>query len=114
MARRLHATARLIVVVALSGCAYYTPRFSALNYDPSAMEIVGPASCTVSHQYILGFGPGSGAKSFGIDAYDCAAKSVKADELLNVVTDESLKMDFFLLVFRRTVTVRGLGVRLKK
>lgn len=108
----------ILVAAALSiaGCAHVTPHFSTLGYDPNTMEIVGPASAAVTHQYLFGLGPlgGKEAESFAIAAYDQAVKSAGADALVNVVADESFRMTLGFILYSRTVTVRGLAVRFKK
>lgn len=104
----------MAAAAALSSCAHVRPHFSTMSFDPATMEVVGPASAVVTHQYFLGLGPAGGARSFAIAAYDEAVRSAGADALINIVADETTKMDFFYIIYRRTLTVKGLAVRFKK
>lgn len=104
----------VLASLALAGCAHVNPHFSTLGYDPSTMEIIGPASATVTHYYFLGMGPVGGKRSFAIEAYDEAVRSSSADALVNVVADETTKLDFFYIVYRRSLTVKGMAIKFKK
>lgn len=111
------ANKTLIVILGalLAGCAYTTPHFTGSSFDPSSMEVIGPASGVAEHSFFLGFGPEVGdANGYATEAVRQALKAVKGDVLINIVADETTSVYLFGAWVTKRVVVTGTAVRYKQ
>lgn len=104
----------------LGGCSFaYRPQYTTIDFNPQAMEIIGPARGEVSKVYLLGI-PIGDLFSFpqnsdsAIEAVAVARRSVQADALINVVGEQEIRNIFFWFYWKRIVRVEGIGVKWKR
>jgi len=107
-------------VFGFSGCIFTgQPHYTTIDFNPEAMEVIGPAKGEAIKSYFLGIPVGFFIHTdfdddSALEAVKRARASVKADALINIVADTKVDIIFFGIYTRKTTRVEGIGVRWRR
>jgi len=110
---RFFAWAGIISLILAAGCSTVTPHVTKMEFVPDAMEFVAQAEGESSSKRalcLINMGPPATAAA----AAKNAAKSVKADAIVNVVIDDERGVGPLGLYCWQTIHVSGMAVKMTR